>query len=132
MKVLKKRVARLEKEDGSNECRGCFLLLVRRTIWLANQPDTEEALPEDDPVWLANCHEQHPASEEPAKKTATFILSIAPPKEPDEQPSYQRAEPDWCAMPPEMQLDRCPLCGQKNPTSTIFALRRFLDSMDNR
>ncbi len=125
MKVLRKRVARLEK-DGGDGCRGCFLLLARRTIWLANQPDIEETLPEDDPAWLASLTSQHPHSEEPAKETATFILPTAPPKEPDERPSYQRAEPDWRAMP---RLDRCPVCGETNPTSTIFALRRFLDSM---
>jgi hypothetical protein len=115
--------------DGSDECRGCFLLLVRRTIYLANLPDTEEDPPQDDPAWLANWIEQHPASEEPAKKSATIILPTVPPEEPDEQPSYQRAEPDWRAMPSEMQLDRCLVCGETNPMSTIYALRRFLNSM---
>jgi len=57
------------------------------------------------------------------------LLPTAPPEEPDEQPSYQRAEPDWRAMPPEMQLDRCLVCGETNPMSTIYSLRRFLDSM---
>lgn len=75
MKVLRRRVTRLEKADGGDECRGCFLLLVRRTIYLANLPDTEETLPEDDPAWLANCLEQHPASEEPAKESTTIILA---------------------------------------------------------
>ena len=129
MKVLKKRVARLEKADGGDECRGCFLLLVRRTIWMANQPDIEETLPEDDPTWLASLIEQHPHSEEPAKESATFILPTAPPEQPNEQPSYQRPEPDWREMPLEMKLDRCLVCGEANPMSTIYSLRRFLDSM---
>jgi hypothetical protein len=129
MKVLKKRVARLERADGGDECRGCFLLLVRRTIYLANLPDTEEPLPEDDPAWLAI--EQYPAIEGPAKESATIILPTAPPEEPDEQPSYQRVEPDWRAMPSEMQLNCCPVCGQTNPMSTIHALRRFLSSVDD-
>jgi hypothetical protein len=128
MKVLKKRIARLERTDGSNGCRGCFLLLVRRTIWMANQPDIEETLPEDDPTWLLNRPEQHPASEEPAKESRTIIVPTAP-EEPDEQPSYQRPEPDWRAMPPEMQLDRCPVCGEMDPMSTIHALRQFLGNV---
>jgi hypothetical protein len=28
-------------------------------------------------------------------------------------------------------IDRCPLCGQTNPMSTIHALRRFLSSVDD-
>ena len=48
MQVLKKRVARLEKYHGGEECSGCMALFARRAVYLANQPTMEKEFDNDE------------------------------------------------------------------------------------
>lgn len=104
MKVLKKRIGRLEK-DGGDACPGCAELFARRSIYLANLPDpVEPVFFEDDPIWVENWLRSQDAREEDRRR---------------------QADPDWRKLPEELELAACTTCGATIPHVTLDSLQRL-------